>query len=70
MTLSGFASLANFRKGANWPILIALYKDQVQVDLVPPHKTRYTQIEEKVEKSLEHIGTEEHFLNKTPMLML
>ena len=50
------------------PMLTSLYKVQVQVDQGPPHKTRYTDhIEEKVRKSLEHMGTGEIFLNTTPM---
>jgi len=32
----------------------------------PPHKNRYTEIEERVGKSLEH-STGENFLNRTPM---
>jgi hypothetical protein len=46
----------------------SLYKAQVQVDQEPPYKTRYTEtIEEKVGKSLEHMGTGEFFWNRTPM---
>jgi hypothetical protein len=38
------------------------------VDQGPSLKTRYTKlIEEKVGKSLEHMGTWENFLNRTPM---
>ena len=45
-----------------------MYKTQAQVDLGPPHKARYTETYgEKVEKSLEHMGTEEKFLNRTPI---
>ena len=33
----------NTQKNANWPILISLYKAQVQVDRGPPHKTIYTE---------------------------
>jgi hypothetical protein len=37
------------------------------VDQGTPHKTRYTETEEKVGKSLEHMGTGGHFLYITPM---
>jgi len=38
------------------------------VDQGPPHQTRYTQTNRrKSGKSLEHMGTGEIFLNKTPM---
>jgi hypothetical protein len=43
-----------------------LYKAQVQEDQGPPQKNRYTTlnlIDEKVEKSLKHMGTVENFLN-------
>jgi hypothetical protein len=55
-------------KKANQPILISLNKSQVQVGQGPSHKIRYTEIiEEKVGKSLVHMGTEEKFLNRTPV---
>ena len=37
------------------------------MDQGTPHKTRYTETEEKVGKSLEHMGTGGHFLYITPM---
>ena len=37
------------------------------MDKRPPHKTRDTEIEEKVGKSLEDMGTGEKFLNRTVM---
>ena len=40
--------------------------DQDQVDQEPPHKTRHTDTNrKKLEKSLEHMGTGEIFLNRT-----
>jgi hypothetical protein len=39
---------------------------QGHVDQGPPHKTRYAKfIRRKMGKSLERIGTVEHFLNRT-----
>jgi len=37
------------------------------VDQGPPHQTKLKLIEEKVRKSLKHMGTGENFLNRTPM---
>ena len=46
------------QKNANLPILISLYKAQVQVDQGVPHKTRYTETNrKKLGKTLEHMGT-------------
>jgi hypothetical protein len=45
-----------------------LYKAHVQIDQGPPNKTRYTETKRKnVWKSLEHMGTGENFLNRTPI---
>jgi hypothetical protein len=42
------------------------------MDQGPPHKTRYTETnrkkKKKVGKSLEHMGTGENFLNRTPIV--
>jgi hypothetical protein len=37
------------------------------VDQGPPHKTRYTETNRKVGKSLRHMGTGENFLNRKPI---
>jgi hypothetical protein len=47
-------------------VLISLYKAKVQVDQGPPYKMR--QIEEKMWKRYEHMGTGQIFLNRTPMV--
>ena len=54
-------------KNANGSILISLYlKSKLIKDLhIKPDTLKL--IEEKVEKSLEHTGTGEIFLNRTPM---
>ena len=59
----------SMQKNANRPILISLYKAQVQVvqDLHIKLDT-LNLLEEKVAKSLEHMGTGEKFLNRTPMV--
>jgi hypothetical protein len=44
-----------------------LYKDPVQMDQGPPHKDTLKLTEEKVRKSLEHMGTGKKFLKRTPM---
>jgi hypothetical protein len=52
----------------NKPIHIVLHKAQVQVDQdlhIKPDTLKL--IQEKVRKSLEHMGTGEDFLNRTPM---
>ena len=54
-------------KNVNGSILIFLYKAQVQVDKdlhIKPDTLKL--IEEKVGKSLKHMGTGKHFLNRTP----
>ena len=54
--------------GSNRSILISLYKAQVEVDQRFTHKIRHSDfIEEKVGTNLEHMGTGENFLNRTPM---
>jgi hypothetical protein len=53
---------------ANRPILISVYKAQVQVDHASPIKLYALKlVEEKVGKSLEYMGTGEMFLNRKPM---
>ena len=45
-----------------------MHKTPVQMDQRPQHKTNHTNlIEEKVGRSLEHIGTGDHFRNTTPV---
>jgi hypothetical protein len=56
--------LLGLEKNGNGFILISLYKAKVQVDIQPD---ALKLIEEKVDKSLEHMGTRETFLNKTSM---
>ena len=52
----------------NRHIFVILYKAQVQVDQGPLHKTRDTESNRKENRgSLEHMGTGEKFLNRTPM---
>ena len=53
----------SIQKNANLSFFISLYKAQVQVDQRPPYKTGTLKlIEEKVGKSLEHIGIEQQWL--------
>ena len=55
-------------KNTKQPILISLYKSQVQVDQGQPQKTDTLKlIEEKVGKSLEHMGTGEISQNRAPV---
>ena len=56
------------QKNTNRSILISLYKAQLQVDQGPPHKSDMLKlIEKKLGKTLEHMGTGEKFLNRTPI---
>ena len=56
------------KKNENRPFLISLYKAQVQVDQSLHIKLGTLKLlEEKVGKTLEHTGTGENFLNRTPM---
>ena len=56
------------QKNANRSILISLYKAQVQVDQGSTHKIRHTEAYRgESEANLEHMGTGEKFLNRTPM---
>ena len=61
--------LLSMQKTENRPFLISLYKVQVQVDQRSPHLKPGTLklLEEKIGKTLEHIGTGKIFLNRTPM---
>ena len=53
------------KKNANRSILISLYKTQVKDLHIRPDTLNLK--EEKVGKGLEHIGTGENFLDRTPM---
>jgi hypothetical protein len=66
----------SMKKNTNQSIFISLYKAQVQVNQGPPYKTRYTETNRKTNKQtskqtnseeLEHMGTGENFLNRTPI---
>ena len=59
----------SMKKNANWSILISLYKGQVQVDQVSPHKTRFAESNRR--ESGEDPGILEHrrnFLNGKTMV--
>ena len=54
------------QKNANRFIFINLQKTQFQIVSRPQHETRYTKSNRReVRNSLEHIGTEDNFLNRT-----
>ena len=57
----------SMQKNENRPFLISLYKAKVQVDQRSIKPGTLKLLEEKVGKTLEHIGTGENFLNRTPM---
>ena len=54
-------------KNANRSISITLHKTQVQVDQIPQSDAP-SLIEEKAGNSFECIGTEDNFLNRTPIV--